>query len=44
MPEAYGYVRTSRPESPSWRAATRKPNASKCWQPAWRFTASVYFK
>ena len=26
------------PGSPSWRAAIRKPNASRCWLPAWRFS------
>ena len=41
MPESYGYVRISRPESPSCRAATRKPNASSCWLPAWRFLTSI---
>ena len=41
MPGTYGYVRTSRPGSRSWRAATRKPNASSCWAPAWRFLTSI---
>ena len=41
MPESYGYVRISRPESPSCRAATRKPNASSCWLSAWRFLTSI---
>ena len=27
--------------SPSCRAATRKPNASSCWLPAWRFLTSI---
>ena len=29
------------PESPSCRAATRKPNDSSCWLPAWRCIASI---
>ena len=29
------------PESPSCRAATRKPNASSCWPPAWSFLTSI---
>ena len=29
------------PESPDCRAATRKPNASSCWPPAWRFLTST---
>ena len=29
------------PESPSCRAVTRKPNASSCWPPAWRFLTSI---
>ena len=41
MPGTYGYVRTSRPGSPSCRAATRKHNASSCWLPAWRFLTSI---
>ena len=41
MPETYGYVRTSRPESRSRRAATRKANASSCWLPAWRFLTYI---
>ena len=41
MPESYGYVRISRPESRSCRAATRKPNASSCWLSAWRFLTSI---
>ena len=41
LPETYGYIRTSRPESPDCRAATRKPSASSCWPPAWRFLTSI---
>ncbi len=30
MPATYGYVRSAAPESPSYRGAIRKPNASSC--------------
>ena len=38
---AYGYVRTSRPSLRAGGQATRKPNASSCWLPAWRFLTSI---
>ena len=41
MPETYGYVRTSPPESPSCLAATRKLNASSCGPPTWRFLTAI---
>ena len=41
MPRPAAMSAPAAPESPSCRAATRKPNASNCWPPAWGFLTSI---